>query len=108
MYKNERYYKGFLINLRKINYPSRAGIAFTSFNFNPYNNGITIKPTVYDGAGHYYNINKINKEKYFKGTNESVNKEFYRNELSGLLKKMINGFLGTLPKMLTEYKIRQY
>ena len=109
------FYKGFLINLRKINYERNAGVAFTSFNFSPYGgttpNGDTVnelyfRNEVYDGAGHYYNLDKINKTKYYKGTElKPDDVSFYKTELKNVLKNIVNGMLESLPNKF-EYKYK--
>ena len=112
-YINEGYYKCFLINLKKINNKSRGGIsrAFVSFNFNPNtDDGLQIHSAVYDGLGHYYNLDKIHKSKYFSKANSGTvlekDKHFYREELSPLLDKLLNKMLESLNGKF-KYKIKQ-
>ena len=111
-YINEGYYKCFLINLKKINNKSRGGIsrAFVSFNFNPKTeNGLQINSAVYDGLGHYYNLDKIHKSKYFSKVNSGTvlekDKHFYREELSPLLDNLLNKMLESL-KGKFKYKVK--
>ena len=91
-YLNEGFYKCFLIDLKKINcvQESKIGTAFVSFNFKP--EGLQLNSAVYDGLGHYYNLDKIHKSKYYKevgGNVNEVNKHFYQEELSPLLDKLL-------------------
>ena len=111
-YRNEGYYKCFLINLKKINNKSRGGIsrAFVSFNFNPKTDeGLQVHSAVYDGLGHYYNLDKIHKSKYFSKTNSGTvlekDKHFYREELSPLLDKLLNKMLESLNGKF-KYKVK--
>ena len=90
------WFKGFHFDLKKINcvQESKIGTAFVSFNFKP--EGLQLNSAVYDGLGHYYNLDKIHKSKYFKrvgGNVNEVDKHFYQKELSPLLDKLLGKML---------------
>ena len=69
--------------------------------------GLQLNSAVYDGLGHYYNLNNIHKSKYYKGVGGNVNekdKHFYQKELSPLLDKLLGKMIAEKDGKF-EYKV---
>ena len=109
LFEDFGYYKAFVINVRKINYISRATIAFTSINFKYENDKPVISNQIYDGTGHYYNLGKIYKSKYFKDCiatwmTEEI-KQYYQVDFKPLIERLLEKLYIAVDKKF-EYEIK--
>lgn len=103
----EKFYKFFLIDMRRINYESKVGISFVSFNYSDKIHDFN--GTLFDGTGHYFNLNKIHKNKYFKGsTILQNNKKFYQKQLPGILQRTMDAFTEQNEGIFDKVKITWY